>query len=371
MRKFPQPKRKNNRYLCPACGESYNDRSGYRYHYEKKHPELLEAYQQTQGIEKPGKEVMDNAQAISKLVISELPKLKRLTPIVRPKGDLKEESWVLQLSDMHYGQLVKGVEVGGLSEYSPAIAKERLDYLAGTLVRVLEYHTNPPKELVIIFGGDIIDGSVLRGNQQSNIEFGAIQQVIEVHQLLSDFIIFLSGYFPKIRCYGVYGNHARMTANPKDSHPSENFDLLIYDIIKARVNPLKDISLEYTKAQHMIIDIQGYNFWCEHGDTVRGWMGLPFYGANREKGNINAMMGLFKQSADYLLMSHHHNPAKFNNIYINGSFPGGDLYSIGRIRAMGVPSQNLLGVNAKHGVVWDRAIRLIDKINVADIKIYK
>jgi len=112
MRKFPQPKRNNNRYLCPACGESYNDRSGYRYHYEKKHPELLEAYQQTQGIEKPGKEVMDNAQAISKLVISELPKLKRLTPIVRPKGDLKEESWVLQLSDMHYGQLVKGVEVG-------------------------------------------------------------------------------------------------------------------------------------------------------------------------------------------------------------------------------------------------------------------
>lgn len=370
--KYPKAKSINGRYGCPECVANYADMSGYRNHYRSKHPKLLEVYQDN--VDKPrdkGKEAMEQVQSVAKLVINELPKLKRLTPTIRKKGDLKEESWVLQLSDVHYGQVVKGVEVGGLSEYNPSIAKERLDYLASTLVRVLEYHTNHPKELVIIFGGDIIDGSILRGNQQSSIEFGAIRQVIEVHQLLEDFIIFLSGHFPKIRCYGVYGNHARLTPNPKDSHPKENFDLLVYDIIKKRVQSLKGITFEYTEAQHMIIEIQGYNFWCEHGDTVRGWMGLPFYGAKREKANINAMMGLFKKSADYLLMSHHHDPAKFNNIYINGSFPGGDLYSVGRLRAMGIPSQNLIGVNAKHGVVWDRAIKLIDGINIQDIKIYK
>ena len=357
---YPKPEIKKGRVFCPECGKDYADRSGYRYHYKKEHT----AKQKKEKVD------VDACKEIVGMVLSDLPKRDRLkAPSVR-KGDLKPETWVLMFSDLHYGQLVKGVEVGGLSEYSPTIAKERIEVLQEKIVRFLAYHPNKPSELVITFLGDIVDGSVLRGNQQSNIEFGVVKQAIYATEIIVDLIVNLSKYFPKIRCYGVYGNHARLTPNPKDAHPSENFDMLMYHIMQDRLKGMKGITMEYTEAQHMIIEIASHLFWIEHGDTVRSWMGIPFYGSQREKGYIQEVMSMFKERADYVLMGHHHNTASFGGIHLNGSFVGGDLFSIGRLRRMSLPVQSLLGVNDKHGIVWDRPIKLLEKSSVKP-KIYK
>jgi len=353
---YPKTKVEKGRVFCPECDKDFSDRSGFRYHWKKEHVEVKQQFQ--------------TVKEIAQEVITELPKLKRLDPPRLVKGNLKPESWVLELSDFHYGQLVKAVEVGGLSEYSPEIARQRLSLLGEKIIRILEYHPNRPKELVIALLGDIVDGSILRGNQQSNIEFGVCFQVIEVVELIADFVVMLSAHFPEIRVYGVYGNHARLTPNPKDSPPQENFDLLSYHFIKQRLKGLKGISLEYTEAQHMIVEINKINFWLEHGDTVRGWAGYPYYGADRQKNNIQSILGLFKENAKYMLMGHHHRFGCFNDILANGSFVGGDLYSIGRLRRMGIPEQVLFGVNDKYGVVWVRPIQLSEPCK-ASIKIYR
>ena len=354
---YPKTKEANGRIICPECSKDFSDRSGFRYHWKTTH-------------EKIKKEVLDNVKEIAEKVIAELPKLKRLEPPKIRKGDLKPESWVVELSDWHYGQLVKAVEVGGLSEYSPAIARERLAFLAERIIRFLEYHPNKPYELVITTLGDMVDGSILRGNQQSNIEFGVCQQVIEAVEIISDFIIMLSGYFPRIRFYGVYGNHARLTPNPKDAPPAENFDLLMYHFIQQRLKGLKDISVDYTQSQHMIVEINKHNFWLDHGDTVRGWAGYPYYGADRQKNNVMAMLSMFKERAHYMLMGHHHRFGWFNDIIANGSFVGGDLYSIGKLRRMGIAEQVLFAVNDRHGVVWVRPIKLSEPVK-EQIKIYR
>jgi hypothetical protein len=359
--KYPKPILRNGLIICPECEKEYTTKPGYRYHYRKEHQKDVQ--------EK--KVNPKDLRSIADLVLKDMPTRERLKPKKPAKKDLKPESWILQDGDWHYGQVVRGVEVGGLAEYNPTIAKERREYLASTLVRLLEYHPNPIKELVIVFQGDMIDGAVLRGNQQSNIEFGVMQQVMDASELLTDYIIFLSGYFQKIRCYGVYGNHARLTPNPKDAHQADNFDMLIYYIVKDRLKGMKNISLEYTQSQHMIIHVNGFNFWCEHGDTVRGWMGIPFYGSQREKANIQSIMSMYREKADYLLMGHHHDSAEFQGIYINGSFVGGDLYSIGKLRRMGPPRQNLLGINEKHGVVWKRQVRVMDELDKKSVKVYR
>ena len=56
---------------------------------------------------------------------------------------------------------------------------------------------------------------------------------------------------------------------------------------------------------------------------------------------------------------------------MNGSFVGGDAYSIGDLRRMDLPYQKLLGVSKKHGVVWQRDLCLIDDPRKLEIKIYK
>lgn len=362
--KYPKPIKKEGKFICPECDKEYKTHGGFINHYKNTHSELLDANP------KVNKETVDNIKEITQRVVDTLPELKRLETPKITKGNLKPESWVLVVSDFHYGQLVKAIEVGGLSEYNPKIARERMTLLADRVIRFREYHPNKPNELVIAGLGDMVDGSILRGNQQSNIEFGVCQQLIEAVEIFADFIVMLAGYFPRIRFYGVYGNHARLTPNPKDAPPSENFDLLLYHFLQQRLVGVEGVSVDYTEAQHMIVEVNKNNFWLDHGDTVRGWAGYPYYGADRQKNNIMNVLSMFKEKADYMLMGHHHRLAFFNNIIGNGSFVGGDLFSIGKLRRMGIAEQMLFAVNDRHGVVWYRPIQLSDPSKMS-VKVYR
>ena len=55
-------------------------------------------------------------------------------------------------SDLHWGAYFEGVETGGLSEYNTDIAKERVDRLAESTARILDYSVTTPKELVMVLG---------------------------------------------------------------------------------------------------------------------------------------------------------------------------------------------------------------------------
>lgn len=364
--KYPEPIKVGERFMCPVCKQKdYKDRSGYRYHYKSEHLNKSEIKEESKGL-------MESCREIADMVLKELPKRTSFSPKVsKTKENLKPETWVLLLSDSQFGLDFKSNEVGGMSEYSPEIFKERLQFLAERIVRIKDYHPNPPTELVIPMLGDMVDGSVLRGNHPGAVRFGVVKQTIEVVELLTEFLIFLSRHFSNIKCFGVYGNHGRLTRKPNDASPADNFDLLTYHIIKERIRGIDNISMEYAEAQHMIVQIADHKFWLEHGETVRSWMGIPFYGAKREKASIQELMGLFGEKIDYVLLGHHHQVAKFANIYLNGSFTGGDTYSIGRLRAMGIPSQVLLSVNHKYGVVWDREIKLVEDVKSTKIKIYQ
>ena len=389
MKQYPNTEVVNGRHICPICQQDFAFRSGFRRHYNNVHRDTGDAVGGTErglGGEidtkmtsiplksktkaEKEKELLRNIKDIAQEVVQVLPKLQRLTPPIIKKGQLANETWVLLFSDLHLGQLVRAIEVGGLSEYSPAIAKERVEGLAQTIIRVREYHPNKPKELVIACLGDMVDGSIMRGNQQSNIEFGVVKQVIEGVELVSDFIVLLSGHFEKIRFYGVYGNHGRLTRSPTDAPPQENFDLMLYHFVQQRFKGVKGVSIEYTEAQHMTVRVENHNLWLEHGDTVRGWAGYPYYGADRERNNITAMLNLFNEKADYMLIAHHHRLSYFNNIIANGAFPGGDLYSVGRLRRMNMPEQTLCAFHKRHGLVWLRPIQLADPSEMT-VKIYE
>ena len=324
---------------------------------------------------KDKKEFFENVVHKSiKDVVKSLPKRRRLKPPQKRKKprDIKRETWLLQLSDFHFGEVVKAVEVGGIAEYDPDIATDRLGKLLYSVIRMLDYAVVEPKELVIAFQGDNIDNAIMRGQQYGQVAYGIFEQVITATELFVDFVIGLSKYFYKIRCYGVPGNHGRMTRKPTDSIPEDNFDNMIYWVLKDRLKKMRGISFDYEpRVQHLIVEIEKNLFWIQHGDTIRSWAGIPFYGADREKKNINEILGKFDTHIDYVLTAHFHTPADFNNIQMNGSFVGGDTYSVGRLRRMSTPVQKLHGVSEKHGIVWTRKLHLIDKPKKGEVKIYR
>jgi len=288
------------------------------------------------------KEIYVNVEKISQKVVKSLEKRERYIPQII-KSHLKKEVWLQMVSDFHYGLKVKPVEIGGMFEYNSKVAKRELDYLLLKTCRILEYYPNRPDKLVIAFLGDMIDNAIMRDNQMASIEFQITDQIMGVVELFTDYIIALSKYFKEIKCFGVYGNHGRITQSVKGAHPKDNFDRIVYWSIQERLRGIDK-------------DVEGWRFWLEHGDTVRSWAGIPFYGAKREKNNIGDMLSKFSEKADYMLAGHFHNDAEFENIYMNGAFVGGDIFSIGKLRRMSIPSQTILGINKKHGVVWKSII---------------
>ncbi len=318
------------------------------------------------------KTILKNIIAITNETIKYLPALRRLKlQYKEPKSGLKPETWFLLFSDLHFGLKVNSVEVGGLGEYNKDIAKERVQYLAKTIGDIMRYYPNRPKVLFIGFLGDMIDNIILRGNQGQLTDAMLVQQIIETVNIISDFVIYMTRFFPVIRAYGVPGNHPRASRNPTDTHPADNFDNLIYAWVQDRLKNIPNVDIGWGFSQHKLIEIEGWKFWLEHGDTVRSWMGIPFYGAIREKNNIENMASKFNEHIDYVTMGHHHVWASFQDIFMNGSFIGGEQYSVGRLRRLQLPTQVLLGINATHGVVWRRNILLIDKPKELKIEVLK
>jgi len=313
-----------------------------------------------------------NLIAITQEVMKFLPRMRKLKLEykARSESDLKPEAWLLLFSDLHYGLRVNSAEVGGLGEYNQDVAKERVEYLSQTIGDIVRYYPNRPKLLVIAFLGDLIDNTILRGNQGQMTDASLIQQIIETVNIISGFIVAMTRFFPVVEAYGVPGNHPRLTRNPTDSIPADNFDNLIYSWVQDRLKNIPNVKVEWGIAQHKLLTIESWKFWLEHGDTVRRWMGIPFYGAKREKNNIEDMLASFNNYADYVVMGHHHVKAHFQGIYMNGSFIGGEQYSIGRLRQLELPCQVLLGINEKHGVVWERDISLINSPRQLKIKVY-
>lgn len=372
--------------VCPYCGSdnikegrgiAYNKSSTKKRYFclnpdcKYKSFTLKEENEFKREKKKTAQEIYNEVEEITKKIIKTLDSRKRLK-LKFIKNPLKKEKWVNIFSDLQYGLLVNKIEVGGLGYYNPQVAQERLEYLTNVISRILEYHTNRPEELYIAILGDNIENAYMQENQQSKIAFGICQQILEVEEMLLDYIISLSKFFPIIKIFAIIGgNHGRMGKRKNDVSPTDNFEYLIYSHIKKRLGDIKDIYFDFTPARHMIVEIENWKFWLEHGDTVRSWMGIPFYGIKREKDNINNMLAKFREHADYLLAGHFHTKANFEDIFMNGSFVGGDSYSIGDLRRMDFPYQKLLGVNKKHGVVWDRNICLIDDPRKLEIKIYK
>jgi len=351
------------KYKCENCGKYPTE--GAKKHRNKEDIKFIPLTKK-----KKNKEIYVNVEKISQKVVKSLEKRERYIPQII-KSHLKKEVWLQMVSDFHYGLKVKPVEIGGMFEYNSKVAKRELDYLLMKTCRILEYYPNRPDKLVIAFLGDMIDNAIMRDNQMASIEFQITDQIMGVVELMTDYIITLSKYFKEIKCFGVYGNHGRMTQSVKGAHPKDNFDRIVYWSIQERLRGIDNITLEFTEAQHMLIDVEGWRFWLEHGDTVRSWAGIPFYGAKREKANIGDMLSKFSEKADYMLAGHFHNDAEFENIFMNGAFVGGDIFTVGKLRRMNIPSQTILGVNKKHGVVWKRKIQLIDEPKKMKIKVYK
>lgn len=275
--------------------------------------------------------------------------------------DVEEESLVLLLGDLHYGQVVDEEQTGGISVYSPDIARKRFEFTIDTAIKLAKekldnYHFTK----LHVFGlGDWVSG-VIHDELLHNDEGGIVEQVLGAVDILAAGILRLCMEFPEVKFTGVVGNHGRVTQKMYwNAKAVNNYDWMVYKFLEKLLADQPNLSFNCPKSFWAVEKVENTTFLIEHGDTVRSWGSIPFYGLSRAYMKMRTLQEDYGITFQHMVVGHLHNPNIFTMVrrkmIINGAFVGGDPFSIGAVSAACDPVQMMFGVHRRKGIThfWE------------------
>jgi len=284
------------------------------------------------------------------------------------------EEMIMLWSDSQIGQFVDQKESGGLGSYSVDIFLERLAFLKVSLKKIFEIHLDntPYPVFNIFFLGDIIEGSTIFPGQERQTDLHAVEQVIFAVDRIAGFVAWVSALYPwKVRCYGVVGNHGRIGKKGEQS-PLNNLDYLCLHYCREKLREYKNVEFHISDSWFMIVEKMGWQFLLVHGDDVRAWMGIPYYGLERSESRYQRMLADSSSGFHYFCCGHHHQEATIKSrIFMNGNWVGGSELSMKTMQVANSPTQLLFSVHPLFGVTWERNVQLQDPAKPKKIKVFK
>ena len=291
--------------------------------------------------------------------------------------DKQKQVAVLELSDVHYGLNVAGGQLGPLfSGYNIDIAKNRVAHTFQSFARLAHQQGFPVNKAIVYLLGDMIEHSFMRTSQAKYTSIHVVKQTTDMAQILSANIKMLCGEFKEVEIHFVPGNHGRATQKAGDNLPDETFEHLMFYIVEATLANQPNLNLNSYEAWYFIHSILGFKFLCLHGEDVRAWAGIPFYGIQRLVKDYHLLAGLSTKQKlrrlrvndtmsaedflemmdipDYVCLGHFHTPMLWNMIGVeilaNGTTSGASFFSAKRLHTYSCPVQNMFFVHKEHGV---------------------
>ena len=186
--------------------------------------------------------------------------LKNYSNILTFNNHSSNEEALLCLSDWHYGQVSNNI----WNEYNVNICERRVSKLFGKVVSAIKRHGIKTLHIAIL--GDMVNGSI-HVTSRVAAEENTCDQLMNVSELLANFINEISAYVDEVNIYSTYGNHARTVQNKDDSIHADNLEKIIPWWLKQRLkdnNKINVIDSDYYEFIYM--QICGYNIVCTHGD---------------------------------------------------------------------------------------------------------
>lgn len=266
----------------------------------------------------------------------------------------------LVIGDTHIGLDVKLSETGGLAEYNLKIFKERVEILKKAVAEIVELHSSLYRlpVLNIFCLGDMVAGMRDVGAWNPNyINLSIQEQFIEAEDALASMIYYWLGLFEKIRFYGVYGNHGRI-AKKGIQKEDDNWDLISYRYLQRRLGNNDRVEFIIPNSWFINTVIKNHRFFIIHGDNMRGHT----WPARSLEQCQSKLMTMLDAIPNYTIAGHYHSIATLSNnngrVFINGSFMGGDMYSLKDLLKTSKPEQIIFGIHAKRGITWQYNIDL-------------
>jgi hypothetical protein len=218
-----------------------------------------------------------------------------------------ESTFVLDWADWQVGKKEGGGTVEFLNRFDNAMvaAVERITELRKT-GRTLD-------ELVIIGGGDMIEGCVIYPQQSFGIDMSRRNQIKTTVATILNGLYILAPMFDKVRVIVAPGNHGEHRINGYKTELGDNDDLLVFEIAQLGLENDPNFShVSFEIAEHemsVVTDILGWTYGVTHGDV---------YGKGSGNGIRNKVFNWFKTmaanrhavgDADVLVTHHFHHDA--------------------------------------------------------------
>lgn len=264
-------------------------------------------------------------------------------------GNGDEEVAVLVISDLQIGHKTPTT--------TARIIGNRADRLVSRTLKMVNTHRKayPINRLVVFLLGDLIQSEEIGHKVTLNeLEMVLYDQVFEgaiptLERVLTTLVPFFSD---GVDVYTVSGNHGRIDKFHSDT---TNFDTFIYKILEGRLAGVKNLRWHIeAETFWQKVKIWRKTFLIVHGDMIRMWMNIPWYGitqrAMRWQGSLPG------NDFEYLVLGHFHVISNFNwndiEVFVNGCFVTDDEWVLKQIGMQSTAKQWLFGVHPRKGVSW-------------------
>ena len=230
--------------------------------------------------------------------------------------------YLVTLADIHYGANFKSEN----NEYSPAIAKERFEYLSARIVSFVQSHKL--RRIHIVSLGDLVQG-VLRVSDLKINDSSVVKAVVEISRLVALFLNEISAYVMVEYYHSPTANHTqiRPLGTKASEIADEDLEYVIGNYIKdlCANNDRITVHLADEGKQYIEIPIFDYEIVAMHGHQIK----------NIET-SVRDMSMLKRTFIDYLILGHFHNGKEIpsfesscydTEVLVSPSFIGSDPYS--------------------------------------------
>ena len=276
---------------------------------------------------------------------------------VRPPG--RDQCANLVISDAHGGATQRPEDVANLNAYSWEEMLRRADVLVDSSLSICEGQRRgwPLSAMNLLCAGDLVTGEDIYVGQSRDIDRILVDQIIQMAEVVVQKIIlpFLD-FFPTVRMYAAWGNHGRLGQKKGQKHKRSNADYLLYHFIRQRL--LEVERFECYISQSPIIgfsvpEAPDYNVLMTHGERVKRYMSIPYYGLKRWTMRMIGATGVFWH---YVVMGHHHTHAQIDashgEMLINGAWVGPTDFALDVLQDTAPGKQLLFGMHPEHGITW-------------------
>ena len=289
----------------------------------------------------------------------EIPDYKPPKKDRRTKG---EETAICVLSDWQLGKKTP--------TYSSETCAERVKRYCEKVTRIVEIQRDdhPVKRVALFLLGDMIEGELIFPGQSWEIDSSLYKQMtVDGPEILMGVVDWAASNFEQVDIYAVPGNHGYLGGRSRrDMHKESNGDRMLYQITSmlTEKGDYENVNWEVAEDWWAVADLgENSKFFLLHGEDVRGYAGIPWYGWQRKLMGLTSLERIWPDMTfDHMVAGHFHTPVSIyingRRLWINASTESHNPYAARQLSAAGEPAQWLLFSKPGKGVTAEYLVDL-------------